>query len=173
MAKFIPVIDEAGIQSYFTDAVRKRGIALEDRTEDYLRSMHIQYKRQKQNGIDFIIEGNVYLDCVAQGTSGSISDKLPTKCFKYIRKYSLKEIYILHPYSPITKDVAAHLEHLENTLNCIIHIIDWADFTYLMNGGRFEKRKPYNHVKNSVRVGMKNAVVKNITLNKFYDFNNK
>jgi hypothetical protein len=168
MAKFIPTIDESGNTTYFTDQVRKRGLELEDRVDSYLKSMHIQYKRNRQNGIDFVIEGHMYMDCVAQGVAGSIGDKLPTKCFKYIKRYSLKQIYILHPYCPISQTVAEHLEHLEKTLDCVIHILDWADFTYLMNGGKFEKRKAYNPVRDNVSVI--NSKTNTIKLNKFFKF---
>ena len=112
----------------------------------------IRYQAGKNKDIDFIIDGSIYLDCVATSQSGSIDDKIPTKCFKYIKKYDLfgKEIYILHPYSPIEKHVAERLEYLENAMGTIIHLSDWNDFIYICSGGKFEKRKPYNIVKNGI-----------------------
>ena len=140
---------------YFTDAVFENGQALEERASNYLSSMGIRYKQSPKGpnaGIDFIIDGQIYMDCVAQKESGSIGDKLPTKIFKYVKKYKLKEIYILHPYSPITKTVAEFLEFLEIHLNVTIHILDWNDFIYVANGGRFTVRKPYHFTKDSGKV---------------------
>jgi hypothetical protein len=153
---------------YFTDKVRENGDNLEQRVSDYLNAMKIPNEWNPSKGIDFIINGHIHLDCVAQSKSGSIGDKLPTKCFKYIKRYNLNDIYILHPYSPITKTVAAHLELLENVMDSNIHILDWADFTYLMNGGKFETRKAYNHVRDNVSV--KNNPTNNIAMNKFFKF---
>jgi len=47
-----------------------------------------------------------------------IGDKLPHKCWKYIKQYNLKDIYILHPYSPIHRQVGEHLEDLVKTIQC-------------------------------------------------------
>jgi len=141
------------MESYFTNAVYQNGQDLEDRVSNYLISIHKQFKRSPKGpkaGIDFIIGGNIYMDCVAQAVSGSIGDKLPTKVFKYIRKYSLKEIYILNPYCPITQIVAEFLEFLEKAMNVTIHILDWNDFEYIAKGGRFEKRKAYNFSKDGI-----------------------
>ena len=158
-------------QRYFTDKVAENGKKLEERVNSYLKSMGIPHEWNKTRGIDFIIAGNIHLDCVAQEVSGSIGDKLPTKCFKYIKKYKLKDIFILHPNCPITKTVAEHLEFLESNLKCRIHILDWADFTYLMNGGKYETRKPYNHVRDNVSV--RNNPTNNMAMNKFLDFKDK
>jgi hypothetical protein len=159
---------EIRTDNYFSKQVHIRGNGLEERVESYLLSMHIPFQRNKNNGIDFIINGYTHLDCVAQGQSGSIGDKLPHKAFKYLRKYNLKDIYILHPYSPITKTVGDHLIFLEEQFNANIHILDWADFVYLMNGGTFDIRKPYNYVSDSARV--KNTPPNNITLNRFFEY---
>ena len=150
----------------FTDQVYNRGNDLEVRVENYLSSQGITYKRSRNNGIDFIINGGMYLDCVAQGVSGTIGDKLPHKCWKYIRKYNLKTIYILHPYSPIKKDVGDHLEYIESSTGAEIHILDWKDFTYLMEGGKFEKRKPYAYSRN----GVSHIAPTNRKLNEFFSF---
>jgi len=152
----------------FTDAVHERGAALEQRTEDYLKSMGLVYKRSKNNGIDFIINGTLHMDCIAQGVSGSIGDKLPHKCWKYIRKYNLNDIYILHPYSPIKREVGEHLEELEIQYKCNIHIIDWNDFTYLMNGGSFQKRKAYVYSRDGR--GVSNMAPTNLKINQFFKF---
>lgn len=151
----------------FTEKVHERGMALEERVEKYLVSMGIVYKRFS-SGIDFIINGGFHMDCIAQGVSGSIGDKLPHKCWKYIKKYNLKDIYILQPYSPIHRSVGEHLEDMEQHLNCQIHILDWNDFTYLMNGGKFEKRKPYVYSKDSR--GVSNHAPTNAKLNEFFTF---
>lgn len=148
--------------------VHIRGKELEDRTEKYLSSQHIPFKRNKHSGIDFIINGYLHMDCVAQGQSGSIGDKLPHKVYKYVKKYKLKDIYILHPNSPITETVGEHLIHLENSLNTKIHILDWKDFTYLMDGGKFDTRKPYRYVKDGASI--KNTPSNNPLINKFYEF---
>jgi hypothetical protein len=152
----------------FTDQVHERGNELEERVEKYLQSMAIIYKRFKNNGIDFIINGFIHIDCIAQGVSGSIGDKLPHKCWKYIKKYNLKDIYILHPYSPIKREVGEHLEELENQYNCNIHILDWKDFTYLMNGGTFNKRNPYVYCRDSR--GVSNHAPINPKLTQFFNF---
>ncbi len=152
----------------FTEQVRKRGKALEQRVIDYLKSSNIPYNYNTHNGIDFIINGDIHMDCCAQGVSGSIGDKVPHKVYKYARKYNLKDIYILHPYSPITQNVAMHLMDLEKWLDCKIHIIGWDDFTYLMQGGKFFVRKPYNSVKNSAQIS--SGITNPITHNKFFDF---
>jgi hypothetical protein len=146
------IVDEVLVQPYFTDAVFENGEALEDRVCSYLNSMYFPYKRSPKGphaGIDFIIDGKIYMDCVAQKESGSIGDKLPTKIWKYVRKYSLKEIYILHPYSPITKHVSEFLEFLEISLDCKIHILDWDGFVELIKNGELEKRKTYNFTNSS------------------------
>jgi hypothetical protein len=152
----------------FTDQVRERGVELEERVEKYLQSMGLTYKRFKNNGIDFIIGGFIHMDCIAQGVSGSIGDKLPHKCWKYIKKYNLKDIYILHPYSPIKREVGDHLEEIESTHDCNIHILDWKDFTYLMNGGTFEKRKPYVYSRDGR--GVSNQAPTNAKLTQFFNF---
>ena len=154
----------------FTDKVHKRGKQLETDVVHYLSSMHIPYKYNSHNGIDFIIEGYLHMDCIAQGGSGSIGDKLPTKCFKYIRKYKLHggDIFILHPYSPI--DVGEHLELLETTFECNIHILSWNDFTYLMNGGEFKQRKTYNYSRTNKKVT--NTAPLNSYINKFLNYTN-
>jgi hypothetical protein len=159
---------EIKTKNYFAKNVHIRGKELEERAESYLLSMHIPFRRNKNNGIDFVINGYMHLDCVAQGQSGSIGDKLPHKAFKYIQKYNLKDIYILHPNSPITKTVGEHLVFLEKQFNTKIHILDWNDFTYLMNGGKFDTRKPYAYVKDSTKA--KNTPANNISINKFFKF---
>jgi hypothetical protein len=152
----------------FTDQVYKRGNDLEVRVENYLSSQGITYKRSRNNGIDFIINGGMHLDCVAQGVSGTIGDKLPHKCWKYIRKYNLKDIYILHPYSPIKRDVGEHLEEIEVRTNSQIHVLDWKDFTYIMEGGKFEKRKPYTYSRDGR--GVSHLAPTNRKLNEFFSF---
>jgi hypothetical protein len=155
---------------YFTDAVYENGEALEDRVSAFLDSMHIPYKRSPKGpnaGIDFIIDGNIYLDCVAQQQSGSIGDKLPTKIWKYVKKYSLKDIYILHPYSPITKHVADHLYFLEEHLNCRVHLLGWNDFTTLVNDGGLVKRNAYNF---TTKCNVSNHITSSNALNKFFEW---
>jgi hypothetical protein len=154
---------------YFASTVHKNGRKLEERVEEYLKANFIQFKKNIHNGIDFVIDGAIYLDCVATSQSGSIDDKLPTKCFKYIRKYNLSEIFILHPYSPIEKNVAEHLEHLEKTLNVAIHLLDWNDFVYITSGNKFETRKPYRITRNGA--GVKNCKVGINKVNQFFKFN--
>ena len=155
-------------KDYFATTVHTRGRELEERVEKYLNTQRIRFQRNVSNGIDFIIDGHIHLDCVAQGQSGSIGDKLPHKAFKYIQKYKLKDIYILHPYSPITKTVGDHLIFLEQQFDTKIHILDWKDFTYLMDGGNFTNRKPYTHVRNSAQI--KNNPTNNIMVNKWLKF---
>lgn len=152
----------------FTEQVHRRGVELEDRVQKYLESQGVIFKRYKKNGIDFIINGSFHMDCIAQGIGGSIGDKLPHKCWKYIRKYGLKDIYILHPYSPIKREVGEHLEEQELLYKCNIHILDWKDFTYLMEGGTFENRKPYNYARNGR--GVSNSSPTNANLFKFFSF---
>jgi len=155
---------------YFASTVYGNGRELEKRAEQHLLSSCIKFKSGGNRNIDFIIDGEIHLDCVATSQSGSIDEKIPTKCFKYIKKYNLfgKEIYILHPYSPIEKNVAEHLEHLENTMDTTIHLLDWNDFLYICNGGRFDVRKPYNIVKTGS--GIKNHKASTIKINKFFSF---
>ena len=155
---------------YFASTVHKNGKGLEDRAQQQLLASRIQHKRNTHSGIDFIIDGEIYMDCVATNQSGSIDDKIPTKCFKYIKKYSLKELYILHPYSPIEKNVAEHLEHLEKTMDVKIHMLSWDDFTYICNGGRIETRKPYVIVRSGK--GSRNHKAATIKVNKWFDFKN-
>ena len=173
MAKrYIPTIHTAGAtvsqDEYFAYTVHENGKNLEDRVEKHLLSSYVPFKRNKTKGIDFIIDGDVHIDCVATSQSGSIDDKIPTKCFKYLDKYKLSELYILHPYSPIEPYVAKHLEFLETTMNVKIHILDWADFCYIVNGGKFETRKPYRTVKTGM--GVKNHKVPTKKINQFFNF---
>ena len=149
----------------FTTKVRESGDALEDRVKKHLDSNYIPYKYSTKD-IDFVINGDIYLDCVGQQVAGSISEKLPTKCYKYITRHNLKDIYILHPNCPITRVVADHLSLLEEVLNCKIHILNWNDFVYLTNGGMFEKRKAYTFVRESTRA--RNLKINNATLSKFF-----
>lgn len=153
----------------FTDNVHGNGIALEKRVYSYLESQGIQFKYNKTNGIDFIIGGEFYMDCIAQQVSGSIGDKLPHKCFKYIQKYNLQggNIYILQPYHPILKSVGEHLDMLEKQYECNIHLLDWKDFTYLMEGGTFTSRKPYTFVKKN---NVPSFAPTNRKVNQFFDF---
>lgn len=174
MAKrYIPNIPSAGASvtqdEYFAYTVHNNGKKLEERVEQHLLSNFIQFQRNISAGIDFIIDGEIYMDCIATSQSGSIDDKIPTKCFKYLNKYSINEIYLLHPYSPIEKYVAEHLEFLEKTMNVVIHILDWKDFCYICNGGKFDIRKPYNVAKNNARI--KNHKVCNKKINEFFNFN--
>jgi sulfur relay (sulfurtransferase) DsrF/TusC family protein len=155
---------------YFASTVHKNGKGLEDRAQQQLLASRIQHKRNTHSGIDFIIDGEIYMDCVATNQSGSIDDKIPTKCFKYIKKYSIKELYILHPYSPIEKNVAELLEHLEKTMDVKIHMLSWDDFTHICNGGRFEIRKPYVIVRSGK--GSRNHKAATIKVNKWFDFKN-
>ena len=154
--------------SKFTDQVHERGKALEERVEKFLTAERLPFKRFKNNGIDFIVNGGFHMDCVAQGVSGTIGDKLPHKCWKYIKQYNLKDIYILHPYSPIHRQVGEHLEDLEKQFNAQIHILSWADFTYLMQGGRFEKRKPYAYSRDSR--GVSHLAPTNYKMEQFFSF---
>jgi len=149
----------------FTTKVRESGQALENRVKNYLNSSYIPYKYSSRD-IDFVINGDIYLDCVGQQVAGSITDKLPTKCFKYITRYNLKDMYILHPNCPITRTVADHLSLLENVLNCRIHILDWNDFVYLTNGSVFETRKAYTFVREGSKA--RNNKVNTATLSKFF-----
>ncbi len=151
---------------YFAHTVHRNGKDLEKRAENHLLANFIQFKRNKKSGIDFIIDGDIYVDCVATCQSGSIDDKIPTKCFKYINKYGLTEIYILHPYAPIELNVAKHLEHLEKTMRVTIHLLSWDDFVYIVAGNRFEKRKPYPIVKSGA--GVKNHKTGVNKVNEFF-----
>ena len=151
---------------YFASTVHRNGKDLEKRVQNYLLSNHIKFQPGGNKNIDFIIDGHIYLDCVATSQSGSIDDKLATKCFKYLKKYGINEIYILHPYSPIEKHVAEHLEHLEKTMNSKIHMLNWADFVYICNGGRLDTRKPYNIV--VAGKGIKNHKAATIKVSKFF-----
>ena len=153
---------------YFANTVQQNGKGLEDRAQQQLLASAIQFKRNTHSGVDFIIDGEIHMDCVATHQSGSIDDKIPTKCFKYIRKYSLKEFYLLHPYSPIERNVAEHLEHLEKTMDAKIHILDWNDFVYICTGGRFEQRKPYNIIGSGK--GVRNHKTSTILVNKWFDY---
>lgn len=155
---------------YFASTVHKNGKGLEDRAQQQLLASNIQFKRYTHSGIDFIIDGQIYMDCVSTSQSGSIDDKLPTKCFKYLKKYSINEVYILHPYSPLEKHVAEHLEFLESTMNVKIHILDWNDFVYICNGGKFEQRKPYRITKNGASV--KNHKTGTHKIHQFFEFKN-
>ena len=161
---------------YFTYQISKRADDLEERIANYLTSQQINYhwsKRDNGNrGIDFIIStvtDVMYMDAIAQGVNGSIIEKLPTKCYKYIIKYGLtgKDIYMLLPYCNINQVVADHLELLEKALNCNIHILDWNDFTYIINGGTYKIRKPYVVGKNGVARKTPNDMI----LNKFFKYN--
>jgi len=158
----------SGQTEYFANTVHKNGKGLEDRAEKQLLANCIQFKRNTHSGIDFIIDGNIHMDCVSTSQSGSIDDKIPTKCFKYLKKYSLNELYILHPYSPIEKNVAEHLEHLESTMNVKIHILDWNDFVYISNGGVIDVRKPYPIVKNNF--GARSHKTATNKINQFFKF---
>jgi hypothetical protein len=153
---------------YFASTVQKNGKDLEERAQQQLLASAIQFKRNSRNGVDFIIDGEIYMDCVSTSQSGSIDDKMPTKCFKYIRKYSLKEFYLLHPYAPIERNVAEHLEHLEKTMDVKIHILDWNDFVYICTGGKFEQRKPYNIIGSGK--GVRNHKTSTILVNKWFDY---
>ena len=153
---------------YFANTVQQNGKGLEDRAQQQLLASAIQFKRNRHSGVDFIIDGEIYMDCVSTSQSGSIDDKIPTKCFKYIKRYSLKEFYILHPYSPIERNVAQFLEFLEEKMNVKIHILDWNDFVYICNGGRFEQRKPYNIIGSGK--GVKNHKTSTILVNKWFDY---
>jgi hypothetical protein len=154
-------------QSVQSTTVHESGKALENRVAKYLESMGIPFKRNS-SGIDFIINGNMYLECKAQSQSGTISEKLPTCAHKYIKKYNLQDgdIYILHPYSSIDKVVGEHFETLEKVFNTNIHIIDWNDFVYLMAGGKFQTRKPYYYGK----TGIQNNSPTLLKVNQFFDF---
>jgi hypothetical protein len=162
------MITETSI-TQFTDKVHENGAGLEKRVANHLEANYIPYKSGKNNGIDFIIEGKIHMDCCAQGISGSIVEKIPHKVWKYVKKYGIKDIYLLHPYSPITETVGGHLSDLEKWLECNIHILDWNDFTYLVGGGSFEKRKPYNFVKNSAKI--RNARTSPAKLKEFFQYN--
>tara|TARA_Y100000389_G_C17350532_1_gene458185 strand:- start:42 stop:554 length:513 start_codon:yes stop_codon:yes gene_type:complete len=155
-------------QSVQSTTVHESGKALERRVAKYLDSMNIPYKRNS-SGIDFIINGDIHVECKAQSQNGTISEKLPTCAHKYIKKYNLQggDIYILHPYSSIDRVVGDHFETLEKVFDTKIHIIDWKDFTYLMNGGKFEPRKPYYYGK----VGVQLTAPSNFLQNKFFNWN--
>jgi hypothetical protein len=135
---------------YFAHTVHKNGRGLEDKVEQELLRNYKQYKRNTHKGIDFIIDGTIHMDCVSTSQSGSIDDKIPTKCFKYLTLYKVTELYILHPYAPIEKSVADHLEFLEKNMGVTIHILNWNDFMYIVGGGRFETRNPYPMVRNNL-----------------------
>lgn len=154
-------------QSVQSTTVHESGKALENRVANYLETMAIPFKRHS-HGIDFIINGNIHLECKAQSQSGTISEKLPTCAHKYIKKYNLQggDIYILHPYSSIDKVVGEHFETLEKVFETNIHIIDWNDFVYLMARGEFDKRKPYYYGK----AGIQNTSPNILAINKFFDF---
>ena len=157
-----------GQTEYFAHTVYKNGMGLEIRVEQFLLSNYIVFKRNKTKGIDFIIDGKIHLDCVATSQSGSIDDKIPTKCFKYLNLYNISELYILHPYSPIEKNVAKHLEYLETTMKVTIHILDWNDFVYIANGGKFDVRKPYPIVRNNF--GARSHKTASNKINQFFKF---
>jgi sulfur relay (sulfurtransferase) DsrF/TusC family protein len=147
---------------YFASTVYKNGRGLEDKVQEELLLKAVQFKRNKHSGIDFIIDGTIHMDCVATSQSGSIDDKIPTKCFKYLRRYNVNELYILHPYAPIEKNVAEHLEFLEKSMSVKIHILDWNDFIYISNGSRFDVRKPYPVVRNNFGAKGHNTTESNI-----------
>ena len=151
------------------ETINQNGADLEERTQKYLESVGLPFIRSKNNGIDFIISDIIHLDCVSTGTSGSIDDKLPKKCHQYINKYNLKDIFILHPYSPITKGIAACLRDMEHWMRCRIHVLDWEQFEQLVrNEYDYTTRKAYSIARNGVRYTHPNIAVRN----EFFDFNN-
>jgi len=129
----------------FSDKVHLNGKALEDRAEGFLKAKRIPYVRNKVNGVDFIIDGYLHVDCESQSVSGSIGDKAPHKCFKYIKKYNLTggDFYILRPYCGISTSTAEHFEHLESWFKCKIHVLDFAEFEFVARGNKITKRLPY------------------------------
>ena len=60
-------------QSVQSTTVHESGKALERRVAKYLDSMNILYKRNS-SGIDFIINGDIHVECKAQSQNGTISE---------------------------------------------------------------------------------------------------
>jgi len=119
----------------------RRGAELERTVQDYLDEHHIQYQYSRNNGIDFIINlpdwkrGLIHMDCIATGKGGgSIGEKLIHKLMKYIRKYNLKDIFILHPNSFVNKSIQDSIKELENWKKCNIHMMGMDDFYNLIKG---------------------------------------
>lgn len=100
------------------------GNILEDKIENFLISKGIPYERNKHNGIDFIINNELYIDAKNQNTGGSVDEKLPFTVWKYKNKYKINHMIIVHGEHNISKKVLQCIEEMSDIK------VDFYDFHY-------------------------------------------
>tara|TARA_Y100000034_G_scaffold466_1_gene598 strand:- start:45 stop:422 length:378 start_codon:yes stop_codon:yes gene_type:complete len=80
----------------------------EDRFEEFLIYHDIPYKRNKTNGIDFIVwptDASTYIDIKNQDVGGGRDLAVGGCVWKYQRKYNFKECYIVEGEFDFDKNV--------------------------------------------------------------------
>jgi len=118
--------------------INESGTKLEEEIEFFLKSNKFPYVRQKSGApeIDFIISINknltIYADCTNQNVSGSVSDKVPHKVFKYWKKYDYDEVYIIRGIEFPPRTVKEHLEWFEKTTSVKTHIVTSEEFCKIL-----------------------------------------
>ena len=90
-----------------SNPINESGTFGEERFEEFLKEQKISYKRNKNNGIDFIVEldKKIYIDIKNQDVGGGRDLAVGGCVWKYAKRYGFKEVYIVEGKYDFDKDV--------------------------------------------------------------------
>jgi hypothetical protein len=115
-----------------TDASKanESGQNLEYRLMSFLCEKNIPFKQQKpgQPEIDFIVNGEIYVDCTNQNSEGSVQEKIPHKIWKYYKKYRYKNVYIIRGSKIPDNTVIEHCNDIADRYNFKWHLVSFEEF---------------------------------------------
>ena len=115
--------------------INQSGVLLEQRLKEELlnRKLPFHHQTSGKKEIDFIIGGDIYVDCTNQNVVGSVEEKLPHKVWKYWKQYGFDEVYIIRGEHMIGQSVREHLDMYKNTLNVTTHIVTLQQFLDILD----------------------------------------
>ena len=103
-----------------SNPINESGTLGENHFETLLKENDFPFKPGGNNGIDFIVLDEFYIDSKNQTQGGSIDEKIPHTIFKYYEKYKQPKYYIVGYYE-YKESIKRHIKFLENKLNIKVY----------------------------------------------------
>ena len=103
-----------------SNPINESGTLGENHFETLLNENDFPFKPGGNNGIDFIVLDEFYIDSKNQTQGGSIDEKIPHTIFKYYEKYKQPKYYIVGYYE-YKESIKRHIKFLENKLNIKVY----------------------------------------------------
>ena len=100
--------------------INESGTLGENHFESLLKQNDIPFKPSGNNGIDYIVLDEFYIDSKNQTQGGSVDEKIPHTIFKYHEKYNQSKYYIVGYYE-YKESIIRHIKYLEDKLNIKVY----------------------------------------------------